>query len=441
MSKPIVAVVGRPNVGKSTFFNYLAGQRISIVDDVPGITRDRIYAEAEWRGRRFSIIDTGGIEPHTTDLILKSMRAQAQIAIDTADVIVFMVDLKTGMTADDAEIAEMLRKSAKPVMIAVNKADQVGTMPADAYEFYNLGLGEIFPISSAHRLGLGELLDAIYTCFPSEQEGDDESDMIRVAIIGKPNSGKSSLVNRMLGQERTIVSDVPGTTRDAIDAELENESGHYLIIDTAGLRKKGKIDESIERYSMIRTLAAIERADVCLIMIDALEGVTEQDTKVAGYAHNAGKASILVVNKWDLIEKETGTLEHFERQVRARFLFMQYAPIVFISALTGQRVGKLYETINSVHAQSGKRMSTGMLNDLISEAVAMVPTPQDKGRHLKIYYATQVAVHPPQFVLFVNDRKLMHFSYERYLENQFRKNYGFQGTPIWFMLRGKNESD
>lgn len=437
MSKPIVAVVGRPNVGKSTFFNYLAGERISIVDDAPGVTRDRIYAESEWRGRRFSIIDTGGIEPKTDDIILKLMREQAQIAIETADVIIFLVDLKTGMTADDEEIANLLRKSGKPVVVAVNKADHVGDTPPDAFEFYNLGLGEIFAISSSHRLGIGELLDEVFNHFPPEEDADAAHDRIRVAVIGKPNAGKSSLINKMLGEERNIVSDIAGTTRDAIDSELDNEFGRYTLIDTAGLRKKSRIEDSIEKYSMIRSLAAIERADVCLIMIDATEGVTEQDTKVAGYAHNGGKASILVVNKWDLVEKQTGTLEEYSRQVREKFPFMQYAPIVFISAKTGQRVHKLFEQINEIYRQAGTRLSTGMLNDLIAESVAMVPTPQDKGKHLKIFYATQVGVHPPQFVLFINDKDLMHFSYERYLENQFRKNFGFSGTPIWFMLRPK----
>ncbi|MBP1757183.1 MAG: ribosome-associated GTPase EngA [Firmicutes bacterium] len=441
MSKPIVAIVGRPNVGKSTFFNYLAGQRVSIVDDEPGITRDRIYAEAEWRGRVFSIIDTGGIEPKTDDIILRSMREQAQIAIDTADVIIFIVDIKAGLTADDAEIAEMLRKSRKPVVVGVNKADFVGETPPDAYEFYNLGLGDVFAISSAHRLGLGELLDEVFEYFPDVSEDSADESFIHVAVIGKPNAGKSSLVNRIIGQERSIVSDIPGTTRDAIDSDFTNEFGSFRFIDTAGLRKKSRIDESVEKYSMIRSLAAIERADVCLILIDAAEGVTEQDTKVAGYAHNAGKASILVINKWDLVEKETGTLESYERQVREKFPFMAYAPIIFISAKTGQRVHKLFEKINEVYMNASQRLSTGMLNDLLIESVAMVPTPQDKGKHLKIYYGTQVAVRPPQFVLFVNDHHLMHFSYERYLENQFRKNYGFSGTPIWIMLRDKNKED
>ncbi len=440
MSKPIVAVVGRPNVGKSTLFNYLAGERISIVDDFPGVTRDRIYAECEWRGRVFSVIDTGGIEPTTEDVMLKAMREQAEIAIDTADVIIFLVDLKAGLTADDQEIADILRKSGKPVVVAVNKADQIGETPPDAFEFYNLGLGEVFAISSIHRLGVGELLDEVCGHFPPEEDPDQEHERIRVAVIGKPNAGKSSLVNKLLGEERAIVSTIAGTTRDAVDSCLLYKYGQYTFIDTAGLRKKSRIDSSVEKYSMIRALAAVERADVCLILIDATEGVTEQDTKVAGYAHNAGKASALVVNKWDLIEKATGTLEDFSRRIRARFPFMQYAPILFISALTGQRVNRIFTVVNEIYGQAGRRLSTGMLNDLISEAVAMVPTPQDKGRHLKIYYATQVGIHPPQFVLFINDRKLMHFSYERYLENQFRKNYGFNGTPIWFILRPKEKN-
>lgn len=439
MSKPILAVVGRPNVGKSTFFNYLAGERISIVNDTPGVTRDRIYAEAEWRGRRFSIIDTGGIEPTTEDVILKAMRQQAEVAIATADVILFLVDLKSGLTADDEAIAQMLRKSAKPVVVGVNKSDRVGDAPAEAYEFYNLGLGDIYPISAAHRLGLGELLDAVFELFPPEAADSESDDTIKVAIIGRPNSGKSSLVNRMAGTERAIVSDIPGTTRDAIDTVITNEHGTYTIIDTAGIKRKSRLEDSIEKYSQIRSIAAIERSDVCIILIDAVVGITEQDTKVAGYAHNSGKASIFAINKWDLMEKETGTLEHYERDVREQFSFMDYAPVVFISAKTGQRTNKLYELINEVYANSGKRLSTGMLNDLLAEAVAMVPTPQDKGRHLKIYYATQVAVHPPQFVLFINDSELMHFSYERYLQNQFRKNYGFKGTPIWFILRPKEK--
>lgn len=439
MSKPILAVVGRPNVGKSTFFNYLAGERISIVNDTPGVTRDRIYAEAEWRGRRFSIIDTGGIEPKSDDVILKAMREQAEIAIATADVILFLVDLKAGLTADDEAIALMLRKSGKPVVVGVNKADHVGDTPPDAYEFYNLGLGDIYPISASHRLGIGELLDAVFELFPPEAPIDDSDSIVKVAIIGRPNAGKSSLVNRMVGSERTIVSDIPGTTRDAIDTRIDNEHGSYTVIDTAGIRRKSRIEDQIEKYSQIRSVAAIERADVCVILIDATVGVTEQDTKVAGFAHNSGKASIIAINKWDLVEKETGTLERYERQIREQFSFMDYAPVLFISAKTGQRTGKLFELINEVYEQAGRRLTTGLLNDLIAEAVAMVPTPQDKGRHLKIFYATQVAVRPPQFVLFINDRELMHFSYERYLENQFRKNFGFKGTPIWFILRPKDK--
>ncbi len=439
MSKPVVAIIGRPNVGKSSFFNALLGERVSIVHDQPGVTRDRIYATAKWRERDFLLIDTGGIEPEADDVLLKSMRAQAQVAMETADVIVFMCDLKAGLTASDHDIAIMLRKSKRPVIVCVNKVDHVGTLPAELYEFYNLGLGEVYPISASHRLGVGELLDAIYDHFPKENEGGDDEETIRVALIGKPNAGKSSLSNKMTGEDRSIVSDIPGTTRDAIDSLIVNSHGSYTIIDTAGLRKKSRIEDSVEKYSMLRSLAAIERANVCVIMIDASEGVTEQDTKVAGYAHNAGKACIIAVNKWDLIEKTTGTLETQERLIRERFAFMSYAPVIFISAKTGQRVDKLFEMISQVHEQSGKRLTTGMLNDLLAEATAMVPTPQDKGKHLKIYYGTQVATHPPQFVLFINDKELMHFSYERYLENQFRKNFGFVGTPIRFYLRMKEK--
>ena len=439
MSKPVVAIIGRPNVGKSSFFNALLGERVSIVHDQPGVTRDRIYATAKWREREFLLIDTGGIEPEADDVLLKSMRAQAQVAMETADVIVFMCDLKAGLTASDHDIAIMLRKSKRPVVVCVNKVDHVGTLPAELYEFYNLGLGEVYPISASHRLGVGELLDAIYDHFPKENEGGDDEETIRVALIGKPNAGKSSLSNKMAGEDRSIVSDIPGTTRDAIDSLIVNSHGSYTIIDTAGLRKKSRIEDSVEKYSMLRSLAAIERANVCVIMIDASEGVTEQDTKVAGYAHNAGKACIIAVNKWDLIEKTTGTLETQERLIRERFAFMSYAPVIFISAKTGQRVDKLFEMISQVHEQSGKRLTTGMLNDLLAEATAMVPTPQDKGKHLKIYYGTQVATHPPQFVLFINDKELMHFSYERYLENQFRKNFGFIGTPIRFYLRMKEK--
>ena len=439
MSKPVVAIIGRPNVGKSSFFNALVGERVSIVDDMPGVTRDRIYATATWREREFLMIDTGGIEPVTDDILLKSMREQAEIAMETADVILFICDIKSGLTASDHDIAIMLRKSKKPVVVCVNKVDKVGTLPAELYEFYNLGLGDIFPISAAHRLGIGELLDEIYSHFPEAADASEDEETIRVALIGKPNAGKSSLSNKMTGEQRSIVSDIPGTTRDAIDSVVENPYGSFTIIDTAGLRKKSRIEDSIEKYSMIRSLAAIERANVCVILIDAVEGVTEQDTKVAGFAHNGGKASIIAVNKWDLVDKTTGTLEKREAEIRERFSFMSYAPILFISAKTGQRVDKLFQLISHVHEQAGKRLSTGMLNDILGEATAMVPTPQDKGKHLKIYYGTQVAVYPPQFVLFVNDKELMHFSYERYLENQFRKNFGFEGTPLRFYLRQKEK--
>lgn len=441
MAMPLVAVVGRPNVGKSTFFNYLAGTRISIVDDTPGVTRDRIYAHASWRERNFSIVDTGGIEPSADDVILRSMREQAQIAIDTADVIIFMVDVKTGLTAADEAVATLLRKSRKPIVVAVNKVDQVGMTPAEVYEFYNLGLGDVFPVSSVHGLGIGDLLDDVLKYFPESTGEEEDNEVISVAFIGKPNAGKSSLVNKILGYERTIVSDIPGTTRDSIDSYIENSYGKYNVIDTAGLRKKGRIDSGVEKYSMIRSLAAVDRSDVCVIMIDAVDNVTEQDTKVAGYAHNAGKACIIVINKWDLIEKQTKTLEEYEKGVKDSFSFMDYAPILFISAKTGQRVNKLFELINHVDEQSRLRLSTGSLNDLIARAVAIVPTPQDKGKHLKIYYATQAAIKPPVFVLFINNRELMHFSYERYLENQFRKHFGFEGTPIHFVLRPKDEKE
>lgn len=437
MGKPVVAVVGRPNVGKSTLFNYLAGERISIVDDRPGVTRDRIYAEIEWLDRRFSLIDTGGIEPSTEDSLLKQMRLQAEIAIETADVILFMVDRKAGLQAADEDIANLLRKSHKPILVAVNKCDHVGEMPAEAYEFYGLGLSELYPISAVHGLGMGELLDALVEHFPTEAEDSDETRPVRICLIGKPNAGKSSLTNRLLGQERAIVSDVAGTTRDALDTPLENEHGQYVLVDTAGLRRKSRIDDPIERYSVVRTLAAIERSDVCLIVLDAQTGITEQDTKVAGYAHRAGKASIFLVNKWDGVDKQTGTLEQYTEHIRDRFAYMPYAPILFISALTGQRTHKLFPLINSVWAQTNRKLTTGLLNDFIGEAQALVPAPQDKGRRLKIQYATQVKTCPPEFVLFCNDRELMHFSYERYLENQLRKNFGFEGTPIRFIIRSR----
>jgi len=441
MSKPVVAIVGRPNVGKSSLFNALYGERISIVHDTPGVTRDRIYANTVWREREFVMIDTGGIEPESDDVILQGMRMQAEIAIETADVILFMVDLKTGMTAADEEIALMLRKADRPIVVAVNKCDSVGAPPPEIYEFYNLGIGDVVPISASHRLGIGEMLDKLFENFPSDEDEGDSDGSIRVALIGRPNAGKSSLTNIMCGQARSIVSDVAGTTRDSIDSEVVNKFGRFTIVDTAGMRKKGRIEDVIEKYSMVRALAAVEHADVCVILIDASMGVTEQDTKVAGLAHDSGKACILAVNKWDIVDKETGTLEAMTKIVKDRFSFMDYAPVLFISAKTGQRVDKLFVMINNVYEQANRRLSTGVFNDMLNEAVAMVPPPQDKGRHMKIYYGTQVSICPPTFVLFVNDKELSHFSYERYLENQVRKNFGFEGTPIRFLLRNKNRTD
>ncbi len=441
MSKPVVAIVGRPNVGKSSLFNALYGERISIVHDTPGVTRDRIYATAKWREREFVMIDTGGIEPVTDDVILKGMRLQAEIAMETADVILFMCDIKAGLTSADEEIAVMLRKAKRPVVVCVNKVDNIGAPPAEIYEFYNLGLGDVVPISAAHRLGIGDLLDAVFDNFPPMAEDEHDDGRIRVALIGRPNAGKSSLTNKMVGADRAIVSDIAGTTRDAVDSEVENEFGKFTIVDTAGMRKKSRIEDVIEKYSMVRALSAIDHADVCVILIDATVGITEQDTRVAGLAHDSGKASIFAINKWDLVEKETGTLEAMKKMVRERFAFMDYAPILFISAKTGQRVDKLFAKITEVYEQACRRLTTGVFNDMLNEAVAMVPTPQDKGRHLKIYYGTQVATNPPTFALFVNDKELSHFSYERYLENQIRKNFGFEGTPIRFFLRNKKGGD
>jgi len=431
--------VGRPNVGKSALFNYVAGKRISIVEDTPGVTRDRIYTEVEWRNRKFTLIDTGGIEPYSENLIMQQMKRQAQIAIETADVIVFMVDAKDGLTASDKEVAVMLRKTNKPVILAVNKVDNVGEPPPEVYEFYNLGLGEMVTISSIHGLGIGDLLDEIFRHMPETDEEDYDEDVIKVAVVGKPNVGKSSLINKILGEERVIVSEIPGTTRDAIDTYFEHGDNKFVFIDTAGIRRKSKIVENIERYSAIRSWTAIERADVCLIMIDAEDGVTEQDTKIAGYAHEQGKASIIVVNKWDLIEKETGTLEEYRKVVHEKLGFMTYAPVIFISAKTGQRVSKLFELIKYVADQSALRISTGMLNDLVNEAVAMVQPPSDKGKRLKIFYMTQTGVKPPTFVVFVNDVELFHYSYERYMENQLRRSFGFEGTPIRFIHREKDK--
>jgi len=438
LAKPLVAIVGRPNVGKSTFFNYICGKRISIVEDTPGVTRDRIYAEAEWRNRKFTLIDTGGIEAYSEDEILQQMRRQAEVAIDMADVIIFLVDVRGGVTASDNEIATMLRKSQKPVIVAANKVDNVGEPPVEIYEFYNLAMGDVMAVSSIHGLGMGDLLDEVFKYFPEEKEEEYEEDVIKVAIIGKPNSGKSSLINRVVGEERVIVSDIPGTTRDAIDTYHEVGDDKFVLIDTAGIRRQSKINEKIEKYSILRSWNAIERADVCVIMIDAQDGVTEQDTKIAGYAHEQGKASIIVVNKWDLVEKETGTLEEYRQRVVEKLAFMQYAPIVFISVKTGQRVNKLFELVKFVNDQACLRISTGMLNDLLNEATAMVQPPSDKGKRLKLYYATQSAVRPPTFVIFVNKIDLFHYSYERYIENQLRRSYGFEGTPIRFIHRERD---
>lgn len=439
--KPLVAIVGRPNVGKSMLFNKLVGQRLSIVEDTPGVTRDRLYAEAEWCGRVFDIVDTGGIEPGTDSEILAFMRKQAEIAIQNATVIVFLCDIKTGMTASDQEIANMLLRSQRPVVLAVNKCDQVGHTNPDIYEFYNLGLGDPIPVSAVHGHGTGDLLDACVQYFPQEEEPEGPDDVVKVALIGKPNVGKSSLLNRILGEERVIVSDVAGTTRDAVDSYFENESGKYLFIDTAGMRKKSKVDDRIEKFSVLRATMAIERADVCLILIDANEGVTEQDTKVAGLAHDAGKACIIVVNKWDAIEKDDKTMDRMRADIRRDLSYMTYAPIVFISALTGQRVGRLFELINYVNDQAAMRITTGMLNSLLADATARVQPPTDKGRRLKIYYITQAGVKPPHFICFCNDAQLFHFSYQRYIENQIRATFGLEGTPVRLTVRQKGDKE
>ncbi len=439
--KPVVAVVGRPNVGKSTFFNKVSGKRISIVEDTPGITRDRIYTDAEWCGRSFTMIDTGGIEPSSKDTILSQMREQAALAVDMADVILFMVNVKDGMTAADKEVAAMLQKCGRPVLLVCNKVDNPGNPPMEMYEFYNLGVGEPYPVSSIHGLGVGDLLDEMIKFFPEDTQEEEDDDVIHVAIVGKPNAGKSSLVNQILNENRVIVSSIAGTTRDAIDSAYEKDGQKYVLIDTAGMRKRGKISENVERYSVVRALTAVERADVCLIMIDAEEGITEQDTKIAGYVHEQGKASIVVVNKWDLVEKETNTMKNFKDRVKEGLNFMMYAPSVFISAKTGQRVDGLFPMIKSVLEQNRKRISTGVLNDVINEAIAMVQPPSDKGKRLKIYYATQASTAPPTFVLFVNNAELAHYSYIRYLENQLRARFGFEGTPIKFIIKEKNKKD
>ncbi|MCD6322986.1 MAG: ribosome biogenesis GTPase Der [Clostridiales bacterium] len=435
MSKPIVAVVGRPNVGKSAFFNYIVGKRISIVEDTPCVTRDRIYATAEWRNREFTVIDTGGIEPFSDDKILKQMRAQAEIAVETADIIVLMTDIKSGVTAADMEVAQILQKSGKPVLIAVNKVDRVGDVPPEVYEFYNLGIGEIFPVSSLHGLGMGELLDAIYEHFDDEASEENDENAIHVAIIGKPNAGKSSLLNRFLGEDRAIVSDKPGTTRDALDTPIEYKGTKYIFIDTAGIRRKSKIYDRIEKYSILRSWTAVERADVCIVIIDAKDGVTEQDTKIAGYAHEEGKGIIVAINKWDLIEKENSTYKKFTDQAKEKLAFMKYAPITTISAKTGKRVEGLYEMLEAVFNSCCIRVPTGILNDILNDAMAMVQPPSDKGKRLKIFYITQASIKPPTFVLFVNSKDLLHFSYQRYIENQLREAFGFYGTPIRFFVR------
>ena len=441
MSKPTVAIVGRPNVGKSQLFNRLAGKRLSIVEDTPGVTRDRLYADCDWRGRTFSVIDTGGIEQKNDNEILKFMRYQAEAAIHHADVIIFITDLKTGVTASDEEVASMLQRSGKPVVLAVNKCDKPGAPDPNIFEFYNLGLGDPYGISALHGYGTGDLLDAVYGHFPPGEEGDEEDGRIRVALIGKPNVGKSSLLNKVLGEERVIVSDMAGTTRDSVDADVDNEYGKFTFIDTAGIRKKSKVEEKIEKFSVMRSLMAVERADVCVIMIDATEGVTEQDTKVAGEAHNAGKACIVVVNKWDLVEKDGKTMKEYTLRVREGLAYMPYAPVLFISALTGQRVEKLYGMIAHVYEQNHKRIPTGQLNSILAEATARVQPPTDKGRRLKIYYVTQAGVTPPTFVFFCNDARLFHFSYQRYLENQIREVFDLTGTPVRIVVRQRGDKD
>ncbi len=441
MSKPVVAIIGRPNVGKSTFFNYIVGSRISIVEDTPGVTRDRIYGESNWRGRNFTLIDTGGIEPEKNDVILTQMRLQANIAIDIADVIIFVTDVRQGVTAADAEIALMLKKSKKPIILVCNKADSFQKFQSDIYEFYNLGIGDPMPVSASNAQGIGDVLDKVYDNLPKEADNDEDSERIKVAVIGKPNVGKSSLINKILGENRNIVSNIAGTTRDAIDSYFENEHGKYTFIDTAGIRRKSKVTERIEKYSVLRSLFAIERADVCLMLIDANEGVTEQDAKIAGEAHEAGKGIIIVVNKWDEYEKDTGTLEKYRKAIYEKLSYLSYAPVMFISAKTGQRVDKLFGMINDVAEQNAKRVTTSQLNQVINEAIAIVQPPSDKGKKLKIFYGTQASTKPPTFVIFVNSKDLFHFSYERYLVNQIRKEFGLEGTPIRIIVREKLDKD
>ncbi len=441
MPKPVVAIVGRPNVGKSQLFNRLVGKRLSIVEDTPGVTRDRLYAQSDWRGREFTIIDTGGIEPSNDNEILQFMRFQAETAIASADVIILITDLRTGVTAADEDVAAMLQRSKKPVILAVNKLDKPGHPPAELYEFYNLGLGEPYGISALHGYGTGELLDAVYEYFPPEDETDTGEERIRVALIGKPNVGKSSLLNRVLGEERVIVSSTAGTTRDSVDADFDNEHGKFTFIDTAGIRRKSRVEGKIEKYSVMRSLLAVERADVCVIMIDAKEGVTEQDTKIAGEAVDAGKGCIIVVNKWDTVEKDGGTMKEYTLRVREGLAYMPYAPVLFISALTGQRVNKLFELIGEVYKQNRMRIPTGRLNAILAEATARVQPPTDKGRRLKIYYMTQASICPPTFVCFCNDARLFHFSYQRYLENQIREVFGLTGTPVRMVIRERGDKE
>ena len=441
MSRPVVAIVGRPNVGKSTLFNALAGEKISIVKDTPGVTRDRIYADVTWLDKEFTMIDTGGIEPDSRDVILSQMREQAQIAIDTADVIIFITDVKQGLVDADSKVADMLRRSGKPVVLVVNKVDNFDKYMADVYEFYNLGIGDPVPISAASRLGLGDMLDIVAEHFPEGSATEEEDDRPRIAIVGKPNVGKSSIVNKLLGENRVIVSDVAGTTRDAIDTEIVHNGKEYIFIDTAGLRRKNKIKEELERYSIIRTVTAVERADVVLMVIDATEGVTEQDAKIAGIAHERGKGVIIVVNKWDAIEKNDRTMREYESDIRQVLSYMPYAEIMYVSALTGHRLVKLYDMIDMVIENQTLRIATGVLNEIMTEAVAMQQPPSDKGKRLKLYYITQVAVKPPTFVIFVNDKELMHFSYTRYLENKIREAFGFRGTSLKFFIRERKEKE
>ena len=441
MSKPVVAIVGRPNVGKSTLFNALAGEKISIVKDTPGVTRDRIYADVSWLDREFTMIDTGGIEPDSNDVILSQMREQAQIAIDTADVILFLTDVRQGLVDADSKVADMLRRSGKPVILVVNKVDHFEKYMPDVYEFYNLGIGDPVPVSAASRLGIGDLLDQVMEYFPEHKAGEEEDDCPRVAIVGKPNVGKSSIINRLLGENRVIVSDVAGTTRDAIDTAVIHDGKEYVFIDTAGLRRKSRIKEELERYSIIRTVTAVERADVVLMVIDAVEGVTEQDAKIAGIAHERGKGVIIVVNKWDAIEKNDRTMREYESRIRQIISYMPYAEIMYVSAVTGQRLNRLYDMIDMVIANQTLRIATGVLNEIMTEAVAMQQPPSDKGKRLKLYYITQVSVKPPTFVIFVNDKELMHFSYTRYLENKIREAFGFRGTPLRFIIRERKEKE